>query len=118
MADDNITKIGMEFVDEENENEGKKADVPAVVEEKPGLGKRIWNGITAPGRWVVKTVKDSPAAAAIGSVGTAVLIVAGKVVKDRFFGHGGKNDFIPADPIEVPDDGEVYADSTYGESEE
>jgi hypothetical protein len=66
----------------------------------------------------VRKVKDSPASAGIGAVGGAVV---GYGVKTAV-GHSARkgNSFIPADPIEVPDDGEVYADepTSYGESED
>lgn len=106
--EDNKTRIEMDFVDEQEEKTGTMSTVKT---EKPGFFKTVWNGITFVPRWVHKKVSESPASACIGIVGGAVLGWGAKAAVGHFAkGHG--TDFSPEDPIEIPDNGEVYS-STY-----
>ena len=113
--EDNKTTIEMEFVDkDEQEQETKLTE--AKAEEKPGFFKTVWNGITFVPRWVVRKVKESPASACIGMVGGAAIGWGAKAAVGHFSkkGHEG---FIPADPIEAPDDVESYSSVSSYESD-
>lgn len=106
------TRIEMDFVDSENEQEEEPKAMTEVkkTEEKPGFWKTVWNGVTFVPRWIGKKVKESPASAAIGMVAGAAVGYGTKAAIGHFAkkSHG---DFIPADPIEVPE--EDYASTSY-----
>jgi hypothetical protein len=119
--EDNKTRIDMEFVDTEDEQEETK-DLTEVknTEEKPGFFKTVWNGITFVPRWVVRKVKESPASACIGMIGGAALGYGAHAAIGHFT-KKGHDDFIPAETpeIEIPDDGEVYSNTnSYGSTDE
>jgi hypothetical protein len=104
------TRIEMDFVDEQEEKTEAMSTVKA--EEKPGFFKTVWSGITFVPRWVHKKVSESPASACIGIIGGAALGWGAKTVIGNFT-KGHDTDFSPADPIEIPDNGEAYSSSTY-----
>lgn len=109
--EDNKTRIEMEFVDTEDEQEETK-DLTEVkkTEEKPGFWKTVWNGVTFVPRWIGRKVKESPASAAIGMVAGAAVGYGTKAAIGHFT-KKGHDDFIPAETpeIEIPDSEESYA---------
>lgn len=114
MANENEkTTIGMNFVDDGQQNEEPKEPKPVEVKDERGFFRKVWDTVTFPGRWVVEKVKDSPAAAAIGMVAGAGLTLGAKATYDHFR-NKGSGDYIPADTehIEVPDYGEEYAETS------
>lgn len=114
--EDNKTRIEMEFVDnDEQEEETKLTEVK--TEEKPGFFRTVWNGITFVPRWVVRKVKESPASACIGMVGGAAIGWGAKAAVGHFAKKGNSDSFIPADPIEAPDDVESYSSVSSYESD-
>ena len=112
------TRIEMEFVDkDEQEQESTTLTEVKKTEEKPGFFKTVWNGITFVPRWVVRKVKESPASACIGMVGGAAIGWGAKAAVGHFTKKGNSDGFIPADPIEAPDDVESYSSvSSYGDN--
>lgn len=122
MAENNEkTIIDMEFVDEEKqEQEEPKATNLVKVEDKPrGPIRKAVDWVTTPFRFIYKKAKESPVVAGLGgAVLGAAAGVGGKTLYDHL--KGKKSGFIPAEPIEVPDDGESYVDSgsSYESTEE
>lgn len=123
MAENNNEKtvIDMDFVDEEKqEQEEPKATDLVKVEDKPrGPIRKAVDWVTTPFRFIYKKAKESPVVAGLGgAVLGAAAGVGGKTLYDHL--KGKKSGFIPADPIEVPDDGESYVEtgSSYESTEE
>lgn len=110
--EDNKTTIDMEFVDEETKDEAEVTDLQKVEESKSRgpIGKAV-DWITTPFRFLYNKAKKSPMVAGLGgAVIGAAGGVGGKMLYDHFKGKRNGS-FIPADPIEVPDEGESYVDS-------
>lgn len=122
MANENEkTVINMNFVDEDQEQEETKVtDLQKVEDSKPrGPIRKAVDWVTTPFRFIYKKAKESPVVAGLGgAVIGAAAGVGGKTLYDHL--KGKKSGFIPADPIEVPDDGETYVDSgsSYESTEE
>ena len=123
MANENEkTVINMNFVDEDQEQEETKVTDLQKVEDsnKPrGPIRKAVDWITTPFRFIYKKAKESPVVAGLGgAVIGAAAGVGGKTLYDHL--KGKKSGFIPADPIEVPDDGETYVEtgSSYESTEE
>ena len=113
MAENNEKK-------QEQEQEEPKATNPVKVEDKPhGPIRKAIDWVTTPFRFIYKKAKESPVVAGLGgAVLGAAAGVGGKTLYDHL--KGKKSGFIPAEPIEVPDDGESYAEtgSSYESTEE
>lgn len=122
MANENEkTVINMDFVDEDQEQEETKVTDLQKVEDSKSRGpiRKAVDWITTPFRFICKKAKESPVVAGLGgAVIGAAAGVGGKTLYDHL--KGKKSGFIPADPIEVPDDGETYVDSgsSYESTEE
>lgn len=122
MAENNNEKtiIDVDFVDEEKqEQEEPKATNLVKVEDKPrGPIRKAVDWVTTPFRFIYKKAKESPVVAGLGgAVLGAAAGVGGKTLYDHL--KGKKSGFIPAEPIEVPDDGEyVETGSSYESTEE
>lgn len=107
------TIIDMEFVDEEKQDETKVTELQKVEEQKPKgpIGKFV-DWVTTPVRFVWNKAKKSPVVAGLGG---AALGAAGgwgaKVLYDKATAKKNSGAFIPADPIEVPDEGESYVET-------
>lgn len=123
MAENNNEKtiIDVDFVDDEKqEQEEPKATDLVKVEDKPrGPIRKAVDWVTTPFRFIYKKAKESPVVAGLGgAVLGAAAGVGGKTLYDHL--KGKKSGFIPAEPIEVPDDGESYVEtgSSYESTEE
>lgn len=112
MENNEKTVIGMEFVDEEKQ-ENETTELQRLEEQKPKgpIGKFV-DWVTTPVRFVWNKAKKSPVVAGLGG---AALGAAGgwgaKVLYDKVTAKKNGGAFIPADPVEVPDDGEVYSEA-------
>ena len=116
--EDNKTRIEMEFVDNDEQEETTDLTEAKKTEEKPGFWKTVWNGVTFVPRWIGRKVKESPASTAIGMVAGAAVGYGTKAAIGHFSkkGHEG---FIPAETpdIEIPDSEESYSSvSSYGDN--
>lgn len=132
MAENNNEKtiIDVDFVDEEKqEQEEPKATDLVKVEDKPrGPIRKAVDWVTTPFRFIYKKAKESPVvkkakeSPVVAGLGGAVLGAAAGVGGKTLYDHlkGKKSGFIPAEPIEVPDDGESYVEtgSSYESTEE
>lgn len=115
------TVISMNFVDEEKQ-ENETTELQKVEEQKPKgpIGKFV-DWVTTPVRFVWNKAKKSPVVAGLGG---AALGAAGgwgaKVLYDKVTAKKNGGAFIPAEPVEVPDDGESYVEtgSSYENTEE
>lgn len=122
MANENEkTTINMNFADEDQEpEEAKVTDLQKVEDSKPrGPIRKAVDRVTTPFRFIYKKAKESPVVAGLGgAVIGAAAGVGGKTLYDHL--RGKKGGFIPADPVEVPDDGESYVEtgSSYENTEE
>lgn len=119
MENTEKTTINMEFVDEEKQDEKPEVtDLQKVEEEKPKgpIGKFVY-WATTPVRFVWNKAKKSPVVAGLG--GAALGAAGGWAAKglyDNLKQKKSGGNFIPADPIEVPDDGETYSNVSSYES--
>jgi len=107
------TVIDMEFVDETKDEKTEATELQKVEEEKPKgpIGKFVY-WATTPVRFVWNKAKKSPVVAGLG--GAALGAAGGWAAKglyDNLKQKKSGGNFIPADPIEVPDDGESYVNS-------
>ena len=116
--EDNKTRIEMDFVDEEQDKDAKDLTPAEVKEEEPGTIVKVVRWVTTPFRWVYGKIKESPASAAVGMVVGAAVGVGGKVAYDKFSKEKGTDTFIPADPIEEPEDSYVSSSSSYESTED
>lgn len=114
--EDQKTKIEMTFVEDEPK-EGQEQTEEKETEEKPGFLKTIWNGVTYVPRWIGRKVKNSPVSAAIGMVAGAAIGYGTKAVIGYFTTRKVCEDFIPADPIEMPDDEAFVNSNAYGSTD-
>lgn len=112
MENTEKTTIAMEFVDGEKQDEKTEVtDLQKVEEEKPKgpIGKFV-HWATTPVRYVWNKAKKSPVVAGLG--GAALGAAGGWAAKglyDNLKQKKSGGNFIPADPIEVPDEGETYS---------
>ena len=120
MANENEkTVINMNFVDEDQEHEEVKVtDLQKVEDSKPrGPIRKAVDWVTTPFRFIYKKAKESPVVAGLGgAVLGAAAGVGGKTLYDHL--KGKKSGFIPADPVEIQDDGEVYSKAASYENTE
>jgi hypothetical protein len=106
------TTIAMELVDGAQEETTEVTELQKVEEEKPKgpIGKFVrW--ATTPVRYVWNKAKKSPVVAGLG--GAALGAAGGWAAKGLYDSLKQKKNgnFIPADPIEVSDDGESYVET-------
>lgn len=119
--EDNKTRIEMEFVDDDEQEETKDLTEVKKTEEKPGFWKTVWNGVTFVPRWIGRKVKESPASAAIGMVAGAAVGYGTKAAIGHFAKKSHSDGFIPAETpeIEIPDSEESYTSvNSYGDTDE
>lgn len=106
------TTIAMEFVDGEQEEKTEVTDLQKVEEKPKGPIGKFVDWVTTPVRFVWNKAKKSPVVAGLGG---AALGAAGgwaaKTAYDKIQQKNKGSGFIPADPIEVPDDGESYVET-------
>ena len=110
------TTIAMEFVDGEQEEKTEVTDLQKVEEKPKGpIGKFVY-WATTPVRFVWNKAKKSPVVAGLG--GAALGAAGGWAAKGLYDNLRQKKsgNFIPADPIEVPDEGETYSNVSSFES--
>lgn len=120
MAENNEkTIIEMDFVDGETQEEPKVTELTKVEEKPKGPIGKFVDWVTTPVRFVWNKAKKSPVVAGLG--GAALGAAGGWAAKGLYDNLKQKkgNSFIPADPIEVPDDGEAYvgSESSYESTE-
>lgn len=118
MENNEKTTIAMEFVDGEQDEKTEVTDLQKVEEEKPKgpIGKFVY-WATTPVRFVWNKAKKSPVVAGLG--GAALGAAGGWAAKglyDNLKAKKNGGNFIPADPIEVSDEGESYSNVSSYES--
>lgn len=116
------TTIAMEFCDEEQDKKTEPTtDLAKVEETKPkGAFGKFVDWVTTPVRFVYNKAKKSPVVAGLG--GAVLGAAGGWAAKTAYDGLKQKKsgNFIPAEPIEVPDEGESYVEtgSSYESTED
>jgi len=105
------TTIAMEFVDGEQEEKTEVTDLQKVEEKPKGPIGKFVDWVTTPVRFLWNKAKKSPVVAGLG--GAALGAAGGWAAKGLYDNLKQKKsgNFIPADPVEVPDEGETYAET-------